>query len=78
MLKTLFCIDFNAGGHALLGNIFQVASGWNAAFVISRFHEPHSFSNGWTHFAEFGSELLDLLTRFREGAGAIDCLGRMI
>src|ERR1700730_11199490 len=36
-----------------------------------------SILKGWTHFAKFGSELRDLLTRFRDGAGAVNSLRRM-
>jgi hypothetical protein len=63
------------GGLALLGNIFELADELRNGSVIPRFHGPRNISNGWTHLAKFGSELLDLLARFREGAGAINSFG---
>src|SRR6202051_4718946 len=45
--------------------------------TVPLFQRLRSISNGWTHFAKFGSELLDLLTRFRERAGTIDSLRRV-
>lgn len=72
--RILLFTDFNAGRLGLLGNIFEFTA---PSHLAPAHFTVKTTSDCWTHFAEFSSELFDLLTCLRKGARAINFLRRM-